>query len=162
DVLAVVAEQLPQPGLAGAARDVQCPQGPQLARAVALLVKELAQFDVDDLHVLPRGGPFLEAAPRGADVPVVLVALEPDQVAVGEVVAEVDQAAGVRMTAPALAMLALAVARGVPGLARVPVLVVGVQADQAIKAGVEVLAVHALVVGAGDDVPEVAVDVVGE
>ena len=39
---------------------------------------------------------------------------------------------------------------------------VRVQINQAVHVRVEILAVHALVVSAGDEVPEVAVDAVGE
>src|SRR5262249_6025577 len=64
--------------------------------------------------------------------------------------------------AAALAVLALAVARIVPRLAAVPVLMIGTLIHQGVGARVEVLAVHPLVVGAGNEMPEMAVDVVGE
>ena len=82
---------------------------------------------------------------------------------VGPVVAQVDHRAGVGVAAAGLAVLGvrLALARVVPAAAG-PVDVVGAGLDQVVEVGVEVLAVHPLEVGAGDDVEEVRDHAVGD
>src|SRR5262249_55734527 len=76
-------------------------------------------------------------------------------------VAEIEDAAGVGVAPAGCVVLALAAARARP-VAAAPVDVVGTALDQAVDVRVDVLAVHADVVGAGDDVEYVLDDAVGD
>ena len=84
-------------------------------------------------------------------------------VAVGPVVAQVDHGTDVGVTSAGRAVLlvALALTRVGPPAAG-PVDVIGTALEQAVEITVEVLAVHALEVRAGDDVEEVRDHAVGD
>src|SRR5438132_10177965 len=82
-------------------------------------------------------------------------------VPVRPVFAEVDHGPDVRMAAAGVTVLALAGARTLPRTAR-PVKMIGAGVDQTVAVGVEVLAIHALEMGARHHVPEMADDAVGD
>src|SRR5205823_4381447 len=77
------------------------------------------------------------------------------------VITEVGHQTGMRVSATRLAMDALAAARRGPGTAA-PVQVIGGGVDEIIAKAVVVKAIHALVVCAGDHVPEMANDTIDE